>query len=216
MAYRHHSRMAALLRLSKGVPVTLRRQTCPPHTRRLSGTDSEISSTFSVPDTQSLLHAIAQCLASEGFGKEMIGARSEGMSARNLSAHGRDEHDWNSLRCRVTLKDLTNRKTVDVRQTYVEQDEIGRMAADEGKTVLSGFRGEDFEACFLQVILNEFDEVRFVVNHQNFGRHVRALAQEEREEQRRESESLVTKLRRSRGRKRQWPEWGRAGFKGEK
>jgi hypothetical protein len=48
----------------------------------------------------------------------------------------------------------------------------------------------------LQVVLNEFDEVRFVVNHQDFGRHVRALAQEECPEQRRESESAVTKSRR--------------------
>jgi hypothetical protein len=43
------------------------------------------------------------------------------------------------------------------------------------------------------VILNQFDEVRFVVNHQDFGRHVRALAQGERAEQRQDRESAVTK-----------------------
>jgi hypothetical protein len=48
----------------------------------------------------------------------------------------------------------------------------------------------------LQMVMNEFDEIRLVVNHQNFGRHVRALAQEECPEQRRESESVVTKSRR--------------------
>ena len=50
------------------------------------------------------------------------------------------------------------------------------MTANERKTGRPGFSGENFEACFLQVILNQFDEVRVVVNHQDFGRHVRALA----------------------------------------
>ena len=192
MAYRHHDRVAAFLRLGEWARGAYK--------GKLSNSSAGVKAVlgrfrykFSVTNAQSFLHAIAQGLASEGFGKEVIGARAEGMSARNLSAHSRDEHDRNSRRGRVAPEDLTNRKAIDVRQSHVQEDQIGRMTVDERQTVRSGFSGENLEACFLQVILNEFDEVRLVVNHQNFGRHVRALAQWECVEQRQDRESAVTK-----------------------
>ena len=148
---------------------------------------------FSVPNAQRFLHAIAQSIASEGFGQEVIGARSEGVSARNFPVHSRDKDDRDSRRGRVASKDFTDRKAIDVRQTHIEQDEVGRLMLDKRESVRPRFGGENFEAGFLKVILDEFDKVRFVVNHQDFGRHVRALAQRECAEQRQDRESAVTK-----------------------
>jgi len=193
MAYPHHGRVAALLRLSEGVHATLQ-MTGLPSSRR--GHPASFRNKFRIPDTQSLLHAIAQSLASEGFRKEVIGTRFECVGTRDLSAHRRDERNRNSRGCRVASDNLTDGKAVNVRQSHVQQDEIRCMTADECEAVRPGFSGKDFEACFSQVILNQFDEVRFVVNHQNLGRHIRALAQGERAEQRRESESVVTNWRR--------------------
>ena len=92
---------------------------------------------FAVADTQRFLHAVAQSLASEGFWQEVIGSRSQCMSARDFSAHSRNEHDRNSRRGRVAPEDLTNRKAIDIRQPHIEQDEIGRMTPDKGKPVRS-------------------------------------------------------------------------------
>jgi len=195
MAYRHHDRVAGLLRLGEWARRS-QGENCGFSFVVVRAIRDRFRYKFGVTNAQSLLHAIAQSLASEGLGKEVIGARAEGMSARNLSAHSRDEHDRNSRRRRVAPEALTNRKAIDIRQPHVEEDEIGRMTVDERKTVRSGFSGENFEACLLQMILDEFDEVRFVVNHQNFSRHVRALAQGECAEQRQDRESAVTKRRR--------------------
>ena len=151
---------------------------------------------FTVADPQCFLHAVAQSFAGEGFWQKVIGPGFESMSARDFSAHSRDEDDRDPRGRRVAPEDLTNRKAIDVWQPHVQKNQIGRITTDERKTVRSGFGGENFEACLLQVVLNEFDEIRLVVNHQDFGRHVRALAQEECPEQRRESESEVTKSRR--------------------
>ena len=164
-----------------------------PDASRAGNTRDRFRNKLSVPNAQRFLHAIAQSIAGEGFGQEVIGARSEGVSARNFPVHGRDKDDRDSRRCRVASHDLTDRKAIDVRQAQIEQDEVGRLTLDKRQTVRPCLGGEDFEAGFLQVTLNEFDEVRFVVNHQDFGRHVRALAQRECAEQRQDRESAVTK-----------------------
>ena len=96
---------------------------------------------FSITDPQRFLHAIAQRFASEGFGQEVISARSESMSAGDFSTHRGDEHDGNSRRGRVTPEDLAHGKAIEIRQPQVEQDKIGGMTPDEGQAVRSGFRG---------------------------------------------------------------------------
>jgi hypothetical protein len=202
MAYRHHDGVAMLLRLGEWARGAYKGEKLRISSAGVKAIRDRFRYTFRITNAQSLLHAIAQSLASEGFGKKVIGARAEGVSARNLPAHSRDEHDRNSRRHRAAPEDFTNRKAIDVRQPHVQEDQIGRMTVNERQTVCSGFRGENFEACFLQVILNEFDEVRFIVNHQNPCRHVKPLAQGECAEQRRDSESTVTKWRRQRQRER--------------
>ena len=120
MAYPHHGRVAALLRLGEWARADSRgRWLHAPFA--LEAREGKLvrqwpfRNEFAITDAQRFLHAIAQSLASEGFWQEVIGARSESMGVRNLSAHSRDEHDRNSRGRRVAPEDLTNRKAIYVR-----------------------------------------------------------------------------------------------------
>src|SRR5688572_32891959 len=81
---------------------------------------------FTVADPQCFLHAVAQSFAGEGFWQKAIGPGFESMSARDFSAHSRDEDEWNTRGRRVAPEDLTNRKDIEVRQPQVQQNQMGR------------------------------------------------------------------------------------------
>jgi hypothetical protein len=107
---------------------------------------------FGIPHAQGFLDAIAQSFARERFWKEMVRAGIERVRAWDFSTHGRDENDGDARRGRIAAKDFADGKPVNIGQAHVEQDEVRRLTPNEVKPLLSGFSGQNFEACPLQVI----------------------------------------------------------------
>jgi hypothetical protein len=148
---------------------------------------------FGVADAKGFIDTAAQRFAGKWFGQEVIRAGTQGVGSRDLAMHRGDEDNGNASRRRLAAQHFADGQSIDVRQAHVEQDEIGVLTTGENEPVLAGICGEDFEARLLQVVVDQFDEIRFVVDHQDFGGHDEDVAQYRVGEQRRPSETRVTK-----------------------
>ena len=75
----------------------------------------------------------------------------------------------------LCAEDLADRKTVEVRQHHVEQDDIGQRRPGQVERLQAIERDEDFATLLRQIISDQFGKLRIVINGQNFRFHPKEL-----------------------------------------
>src|SRR5258708_19108937 len=118
-------------------------------------------------------HALGDLARAEGFGHVLVGATQQAALAIDLLALGTEHDHVRAIERRVLFDLLADFVAVHVRHHDVHENQRRSQAADTPQALFAGGRGPHGVALPLQPIAHRPQDVRLVVDDEDWPRHVR-------------------------------------------
>ena len=126
---------------------------------------------FTLAPLEEIFHPQEQFARAEWLGHIIVRAQFQAEHAVDLRRFCSEHDDANAGGGRVATQNFANFNTVHFRQHQIENNQIGRVSPGLFQRFRAVRRRHDFVTRALEIELNQFNSVGFVIYHQNLCHH---------------------------------------------